>query len=106
MGYKNKKNKWFNKCLINYEIFFHGAEVYGNNYTLIEYCQGAPSMVHRHRCEEVQRITKYFEDMPPCDRFFEARHIEFKHKKEKRKSHIRVFYDTKKTESKKLKELL
>ena len=51
MGYKNKKNKWFNERLINYEIFFHGAEVYGNNYTLIEYCQGAPSMVHRHRCE-------------------------------------------------------
>lgn len=104
--YSSIKRKWFNKCLLNYEIFFYGYKEYGDNYTLIEYAQGAPSLVHRHRCEDVQTITKYFEDMNPCERFFEARRVEFKHKKENKTSYIEVYFDTKKTKNKELQKLL
>lgn len=63
-------------------------------------------MIHRHNWESIKTITEYFEDMNPCDRFFEARRVEFKHKKENKMSYIEVFYSTKKTKEKELKKLL
>lgn len=106
MNYKKAKQKWFDKCLLGYEIFFYGAVEYGDNFTLIEYAQGAPSFVHRHNNNDVKLLTEYFENMNPYDRFFEARRVELKHKKEDKKSYIRVYFNTKKTKAKELKNLI
>lgn len=106
MNYKKAKQKWFDECLLDYKIFFYGAVEYGKNFTLIEYGQGAPSFVHRHDNNDAKLLTEFFENMNPYNRFFEARKVELKHKKEDRKSYIRVYFNTKKTKAKELKVLL
>lgn len=106
MQIKEAKIKWFEKRLLSYEIFFYGAKEYNNNFKLIEWAQGTLSKIHRHNWESIKLITEYFEDMNPCDRFFEARRVEFKHKKENKMSYIEVFYSTKKKKEKELKKLL
>lgn len=106
MNYKKAKQKWFDECLLDYEIFFYGAVEYGNNFTLIEYAQDAPSYAYRHNNIDAKLLTEYFENMNPYDRFFEARRVELKHKKENKKSHIRVYFNTKKAKAKELKKLI
>ena len=106
MNISKAKRKWFEKRLLSYEIFFYGAKEYNDNFTLIEWAHGMLSRIHRHNWESIKTIREYFENMPPCDRFFEARRIEFKHKKENKESYIEVFYCTKKAKEKELKKLL
>lgn len=103
---KYHKRKWFERRLLKYEIFYYAYSRYGNNYTLIEYAKNAPILVHRHNIDEIISITEYFEGMSYWERFFYARKIALKHKRENRDVQLKVFYSTVKSHKRELDKLL